>query len=192
MLNAPLAEGPRFAVIGETVGDKHGNLYKKALAARQLSYESVDVESLLQSIVSRTGQNLLEHVHDDPHAAALNVTGWNLDAVFDFPFDAAIITDASGTFGPHLPALVDALAQTNTVLVNSPLSVANGRNKWASYEIAQRINASVPRAALVDNEVEYVMAAKNLGMPVVIKGLRGTEGEEVRKADTIDSLLHEG
>lgn len=192
MLNSHLPESPRFAVIGETVGDKHGSLYKKALADRGIAYESVDVEELLRSIVSRTGQSLLDHVHEDPHAAALNVTAWNLEALFDFPFDAAIITDASGTFGPHLPALVNALAQTNTVLANSPLSVANGRNKWASYEIAQRVNAAVPRAVLVSNEDEYVMAAKTLGLPVVVKGLRGTEGEEVRKADTMEMLLQVG
>lgn len=182
-----LSRPARCAVIGEGAHDACGDLYADALASRVVDVVRLDVEDVFDAVTSPSGRSLSAHVRDDPQGAALPSTGWTLDRSMHGLFEAAIVTDASGVFGPHLPALMFALDRAGVVLTNSPTGVAN-RDKWASYELARRAGVRVPLARLATDATECRVAAQELGFPVVLKGLRGTMGEQVRLARSLDEL----
>ena len=68
-------------------------------------------------------------------------------------------------------------------IVNSPNSIETVKDKLYSHQILAQNNLPVPKTMLVKFSVNVELVEKNIGFPIVVKTLSGTQGSGVFLAD---------
>jgi len=181
--DGPLGRG-RALIVGDPSVDPTGVMYEVALQARGIAVEWVPLAEILDHARDSQNISLLQCLQNDPYAVGIDAANFALTNSTSLRERYTLATVVSNDADPYLPVVYALLASIGLKQFNSAESVAKAQDKWATHVAFRDADMPIPHAVLVNDMPEVRRGASELGYPIVVKQLKGTQGSGVRLART--------
>jgi RimK family alpha-L-glutamate ligase len=162
--------------------------YKDAFEARGVATTLVSMTDVMRQIRHRNGKTLFDIANEDPYGRNVDVDDIGLDerTIITKAFSFAVLV--TNDFGPYA-GLVSQLVEGREIeLLNNAVSLAAANDKWETHVRLRDAGVPIVKALLVHDFAEALIATQELGYPLVLKELRGTQGNGVRLVQDDDTL----
>lgn len=166
-------------------------MYEGALGAQGISTSWVEMPEILASITRENGTSLLEEASVNPYAVRVRAEEYSLVPGIHRIDSGVLVIIASDIYGPFAPIIAHTLSVVGAHQPNSPQSLRLANDKWVTHVMFRDAGLPVPHARLANSMEEVRSAARELGFPLVVKELEGTQGLGVRLARDEDELIRD-
>lgn len=163
-------------------------MYERALLARNVNVVWVGMSTLLESIKHVSGTSLLDEAERNPYAIKVSPEEYSIASGVPGLGEGALAVIASDSYQPFAPVISACLGQLGVTQPNSPQSLRMANDKWITHTLFREASLPVPKAELAHDLFEAREKAGDLGYPIVVKELEGSQGLGVRLARNDDEL----
>lgn len=164
-------------------------MYESALAQRGVSTSWVEMPEILESIKHVDGGSLFEEATRNPYAVRVKAEEYSLEPGTHQLRAGVLAIIASDIYGPYAPIIAHVFSTLGVAQPNSPQSLRVANDKWVTHVLFREAGLPVPHAMLTHDMLEVREAAHELGYPLVLKELEGTQGLGVRLAHDEHELI---
>jgi ribosomal protein S6--L-glutamate ligase len=164
-------------------------MYERALESRGVSTTWVEMPDMLSSIKHVSGASLYDEAMRNPYAVRVAAEEYSLAADAHGLCEGTLAIIASDIHGPYAPVIAAMLSRLGVTQPNSPQSLRMANDKWITHGLFRDAGLPVPRAELAHDLIQARDLANDLGYPLVVKELEGTQGLGVRLAHNEDELV---
>jgi ribosomal protein S6--L-glutamate ligase len=165
--------------------------YQAALARRGVETKLVPMARVMRQIVSKDGRTLLDVSTVDPYGRSVSVDDISFadDSEITDEYSFAILL--TNDYGPFAGLVADLIESIGIEQLNSADALGAANDKWETHERLRDAGVPMVKGHLAHDVDEARDAAHRLGYPVVVKELRGTQGNGVCLAtDDLTLVAH--
>jgi RimK family alpha-L-glutamate ligase len=163
--------------------------YKMALERHDVATSLQPMSELLHEVRHVDGRTLREIASVDPYALHLDVRDVHFIPEAVMLQDVSFVILVTNDFGPYASLIAELVESIGISQLNSAHGLGTANDKWRTHVALRATGVPMVKGLLVHSVEEAIDAARELEFPLVVKELRGTQGNGVRLASCESDLL---